>query len=181
MENKKGKEIWIKSDYKMRNVYREYLKETKNPLNLTQTQFSAIFRDYIDMRIKGIVLNNEPFKLPFGLGTVSVKKFKLKPKFTKKGLIRQESLVMNWGETNKLWKKQPELKSKGKAIYQLNKHTDGYIMKFYWDKKRSRVKNLSAYTFKVVREYKIFLSNVLKDENMQVDFFEFKSTKSSIT
>lgn len=62
-----------------------------------------------------------------------------------------------------------ESKKQGKAVYEFNDHTGGYIYRFLWDKKRCKgVTDKNMWVFKPIRSLKRELAFLLK--NNLIDF-----------
>ena len=104
------------------------------------------------MLIEEILLNSEEVRLPYRLGTVRIKKSKMK-------YDDKNKLKIDWAKSKKL----------GKRIYHLNDHTGGYNYRFYWTK--GIVKNITAYSFIPTRTNTRRLASILKDKERQLDYF----------
>jgi hypothetical protein len=110
-------------------------------------------------RVSKEILKGNRFKLPLSLGEIYVVKKKV-------DLSKERSIPKDWKKTSEL----------GKVIFNLNRHTRGFVYKFYWKKDRSNVPNLFLYKFIPCRgDAKIGygkrgLANVIKSGN--TDFFE---------
>lgn len=82
---------------------------------------------------KKMIYENFIFMLPYGGGTISIKSYKPSIDEIKKG-----RKYINWKKT----------KEKGKKIYYLNKHSNGYSYYFKWDKSFVKFRNRKFYKFR---------------------------------
>lgn len=102
--------------------------------------------------MKRIIEDAELFVLPFGLGELRIKK-----KFIDKVLTN----LVNW----------PLSKASGKIIYYSNDHSDGFLMKFYWDKYFGSVTNIQTYSFVASKTNKQWLGRTIK-ANPKIGYYE---------
>jgi len=84
------------------------------------------------------VLDGKRIKLPFGLSDVFINKYKQEVK-NQDGKV---NLPIDWKRTKEF----------GKKIYHLNKHTDGFIFKWFWAKGDAKFKFKDLWSFKAVRK-----------------------------
>jgi hypothetical protein len=168
----------IKTDYGALDIYKKYVKTTKNPKNLTRKQFTAIIKKFYGKIIEGMIIKSVEFNLPHRLGNVRIKKSKVKIKLGKDGNLDKTRLAPDWNACKKLWAKEYPDKTweeitaiKGKPmIYHTNRHTDGFRHKWYWDKSTCLARNSSAYTLNICRAADRRLAKALKDENLVLDY-----------
>lgn len=105
-----------------------------------------------------IIRESFEFKLPFGLGYIRIKANRLKYIIEDGKLLSYKSCP-DWNKTRKFWKEKykdlswEEIKQipNKKIIVHTNEHSDGMVMKWYWDKRFCNVKNQTAYKFKPVK------------------------------
>jgi len=105
-----------------------------------------------------IIKESVEYKLPSRLGFLRIRKTKPKLKI-KNGRIDVNTNVIDWDASWKYWESEyPELtrneikKIKDKrVIFQTNKHTNGEVMRWYWDRTTCKVPNFSVYSFKPVK------------------------------
>lgn len=125
-------------------------------------------REYIDtchhfnkLLSNAIIKESREFKIPHRLGSIRIKSFK-KPVKVKDGKIVINKYCIDWASTKAMWAEiygtsDPiELKkipNKKLAIH-TNEHTNGYIMKWNWNK-FSRLVNKTVYKFRPVKGGKI--------------------------
>ena len=180
MKRTKGKH---KANIIAKDIYKIYKKsletitslrgnQTKGAYNITKTQHNRILRKLNAEVMELMIKEAYEFKVGFGIGTLSVKKKKIKLLYTRDGVLKRKYLGVNWGETNKLWESDPEAKAKKLRIFYTNEHTDGYKFQFYWDKKPKKIKNKTVYQFIATRYYKRYLNQCLKDPNLNLNFYQ---------
>jgi hypothetical protein len=95
--------------------------------------FINLIKDFFTLYFEKIVIERKRYKLPHHLGTHRIKKRKLSSYIHPK---------IDFNSTKKL----------GKTVYHLNKHTNGYYFKWYWDKDNIRLKNKSFYIFELTKK-----------------------------
>lgn len=103
-------------------------------------QSESVYKKVIHMFFieifKKMIHENFIFMLPYSGGTVSIRSFKPKISDIKKG-----RKYINWQKT----------KEAGKKIYYLNKHSNGQLYYFKWDKSFVKFRNRKFYKFKATR------------------------------
>jgi hypothetical protein len=151
-QNSKRGEGNYKKDYGSNDVYKKYKEDVIPELQVDKKLFRKICDDFNRMLIEEILLNSEEVRLPYRLGTVRIKKSKMK-------YDDKNKLKIDWAASRKL----------GKRIYHLNDHTGGYKYRFYWTK--GIVKNITAYSFIPTRTNTRNLASILKDKNRELDYF----------
>lgn len=123
-------------------------------------------RSYVDMchlfnkKISNsIIKNSTEFRLFNRLGLLRIKAFKLTLKFKEDGRLDTRKNAVDWPKTKQLWhdmypdKTDEEIKAipNKKVVIFLNEHSNGYTMKWYWDKRVCNFKNQTVYSFKPVK------------------------------
>lgn len=151
-QNSKRGEGNYKKDYGSNDVYKKYKEDVIPELQVDKKLFRKICDDFNRMLIEEILLNSEEVRLPYRLGTVRIKKSKMK-------YDDKNKLKIDWAASRKL----------GKRIYHLNDHTGGYKYRFYWTK--GIIKNITAYSFIPTRTNTRTLASILKDKNRELDYF----------
>ena len=151
-KNSKRGEGNYKKDFGSNEIY-NYYKDTVLPeLQVDKQTFRKICDEFNKLIIDEILVNSEEVRLPYRLGTIRVKKTKMK-------YDDKNKLKIDWAASKKL----------GKRIYHLNDHTGGYKYRFYWTK--GIVKNITAYSFIPTRTNTRTLASILKDKDRQLDYF----------
>tara|TARA_B100001093_G_C26845837_1_gene1022734 strand:+ start:444 stop:908 length:465 start_codon:yes stop_codon:yes gene_type:complete len=141
-----------KKDHGSDEVYKYYKNKVIPELQVDKQMFRKICDEFNKLIIQQILLNSEEIRFPYRLGTLRVKKSKMK-------YDDKNKLKIDWDASRKL----------GKRIYHLNDHTGGYKYRFYWTK--GIVKNITAYSFIPTRTNTRTLASILKDKNRQLDYF----------
>ena len=164
----KTKKVKYKSDIGLGDIYSEYKKSVKNPLN--RSDFMKTMYSFLKNLVKGMIEESMVFKLPFFLGTIGIKKYDAPDLvFGSDGKIDHNrcNISIDFGETNKLWKEYPELKEQKKVIYHENEHTDGKRVKIKWNYVTFR-----GYTFSPCRNFKRSLAKFIK-LNPNTEYYDF--------
>lgn len=160
------------TDYGIRDAYKFYKKKHKSEDNVSSSEFSAFCKEFNNRISDLIIYENFSFLIPFRLGRIRIRKYKPKVHIKEDGSMDKSRLRPDWNATKKLWKNNEEAKKEKKLIYHLNDHTDGYQHRWFWEKLTSNVKNNSAYSFIPSRNNKRTLAKALKDEDLEIDYFE---------
>ena len=151
-KNSKRGEGNYKKDYGSNDVYKYYKKTIIPELQVDKQTFRKICDEFNKLIIEEILINSEEIRFPYRLGTLRIKKSKMK-------YDDKNKLKIDWAASRKL----------GKRIYHLNDHTGGYKYRFYWTK--GIVKNITAYSFIPTRTNARTLASILKDKDRQLDYF----------
>jgi hypothetical protein len=160
------------TDYGIRDAFKFYKKKHAADENINSSEFSTICKDF-NKRVSNLVIyENFSFLLPFRLGRIRIRKYKPKTYIQKDGTLDKSRLRPDWYATKKLWAKDPKAKEEKKLVFHLNNHTDGFQHRWFWEKLTSNVKNNSAYSFIPSRNNKRTLAFVLKNDELEVDYFE---------
>jgi len=126
--------------------------------NVSRTDYVKICH-LINKKISNaIVTDSLEFRVPYRLGFIRIKTFKQQIKFID-GKLDTQSNSIDWVKTKKLWAEQyPELsKDELKAIknkqlvIHVNDHSNGYTMRWMWDKRFCTTKNKTVYVFSPVK------------------------------
>ena len=146
----------------MKNVLNSYknFRESGGSVTTTRKDFCKITNEF-NKHIIGLVFEGHEVKLPERLGVISVKGKKIKTEFDEE-LGRISNQAIDFGETNKMWAKNPELKEKKQMVYHLNEHSDGVRYRFFWSRDRVLVENKLFYTMVFTRTNKRNLSQLIK-------------------
>lgn len=145
-----------KTDLNIRSSYKRYLKEVKTPVDINS--FIPVANGYMEF-LMGKVREGEEVTLPARLGTLFIQGTKKSLKFNKDGI---PELPPNWGETKKLWDRNPEAKATKKIVYCLNEETNGVVYKVNWSKNRVPIENKIYYNLILTRGNKRAIHNRIK-------------------
>ena len=117
-----------------------------------------------------IMLDNFEFKMPARMGTLSIRKRKPKLRFDEEGKLIN-TMPIDWKATNELWEEDPESKEKKKLVRHMNEHTNGYVPFWYYNPRTGTFRFKNAYKFNATRTVKRALSKVLKDDNINTNYY----------
>ena len=178
LKRKPRRESNIKIHYHNKDIFKAYCKETGNPCNLTQQRFFNIFNEYIEFINDRIVTEGSVFNMPLRTGRIGVFKTKIVYKLKDNGEVDKKGFRVDWNNTVKLWEDiysgytMSEIKDiKDKPlIFFMNKNTDGYNLRFLWDKSSSNTINQFLYRFKPVRNLSRKLASHIKDGTYKNDY-----------
>lgn len=168
---KRGNRTYI-ADYTTKDV--SIIARRDYNVKLSRKKFSEALELIINYIFELILEEGDEYRLPKQLGTLRVKRIKFKLRLGEDGNVNKNSLIPNFHACKQLWKSTypdkswEEIKNiKYKPmVYFLNKHTNGYYNKFYWDKRTSTVKNQSLYKINIVRERTAQLSLLSKQNKI---------------
>lgn len=127
---------------------------------------------------KKIIEESFQFKIPFRLGTLYIKKNKLKITI-RDGKIQKNKMIIDWDATWKYWLNEYPGLTRNEiralpdkvVIYQTNDHSNGYIMGWYWDKKGSNFSNRSVYKFRTTKFNRLDLAKHIKSEDKENEYY----------
>jgi len=167
----------IRPDYGINDIYKYYKENAKSPLD--EKKFKELWKILIKIIIRLIVYRNVDIALPARLGTLCARKIKSKPIVKEDGTVIKNRLGVNYKASWKKWQREyPDLtiheiaKLEGKKpVYHLNEHTDGYKVRWKWDKFTCTVKNQSIYSLAMTRENKQELSKAFSQFN--TDYYQY--------
>lgn len=146
----------IKVTHGINDCYKYYRENYPSPLD--PKTYKQIAYD-INKEISNLIIKESfEYRIPYGLGFLRIKKKKLVFKLYE-GKIDVNKNIIDWKTTWEYWvqkfpgKTRMEIKKlPGKKVFfQTNDHTNGEIMRWYWDKRIAKVKNILLYSFKPVK------------------------------
>lgn len=146
----------IKITHTIDDCYKYYKNEYDGSLN--KKEYKTIAYELNKTIADMIIRDSFEYRIPYGLGFIRIKKVKLKFRLYN-GKIDINKNIIDWKATWDYWEKQYPGKTRaeikkipGKQVFfQDNEHTNGDVMRWYWDKRISRVKNILTYSFKPVK------------------------------
>ena len=182
MTQKKGKSgILI---YGLYMYYRNLLKmkgnlDRKSDFNVTFKEFYTVLSKFNTKVKDAIIYDSWVFVMPYRLGTLYIKKIKMKFKLNQDGSVDKRGLVPDWPKTLKLWAKlypclsKEELKKipNKKLVFYLNEHTFGYKFVIHWQKRCCNIINNGPYEFVFAKGNRRELASVLKS-NPNITYYE---------
>jgi hypothetical protein len=161
------------SDYGIVDIYNFYKanQEEKELAVIPLATFRKLLKYHNNEVAKNIVEHSDEYRIPFRLGYLRVRKFKQRLKLDEEGKLKTRHLRANWEATNKLWDENPLAKESKKIIWHINKHTNGYYYKWYWDKRVCNFKNSTVYSLVMSRAHKRAIPQAVKN-NENLDYYE---------
>lgn len=145
-----------KTDLNIRSSYKRYSKEVETPVEIND--FISIANGYMEFLMQK-VREGEEVTMPARVGTLFIQGTKKNLKFNKDGI---PLLPPNWGETKKLWDKNPNAKATKKIVYCLNEETNGVVYKVNWSKNRVPIENKIYYNLILTRNNKRAIHHSIK-------------------
>jgi hypothetical protein len=125
-----------------------------------------------------IIKESFEFKMPFRLGSISIKKSKTSI-HVKNGKLEKNKLIPDWASTWEYWMKENpgltrkeinQIKDKV-IIYNMNDHTNGYVMRWKWDKSTCNLPNHTVYQFKPTKRNRLSLAAWIKSDERENDYY----------
>ena len=165
-------------DYGIKDIYKYYQDNAQHPLS--HKQFKKVWLDMIKIITDLIVYKNLEFSIPSRLGSLGIRKIKSKAIIKEDGTVLKNRLSRNYKACWEKWTRDypdktpmeiAKIKNK-RYIYYLNEHSDGYKVKWKWDKYTTTVKNQAYYSLAVLRDHKKKLSDAFI--NHKTDYYEYK-------
>lgn len=117
------------------DMYKQYVKDYEEAVDYKT--FKNILETFHNIFVKQMFEQSDILKLPYGLGTVGIVKYKPKT-------ISPKSLSVDYKSSAEY----------GKRIYHLNEHSDGYKFRLYWSKLPQTFPDRYKYQLQLVRTNK---------------------------
>jgi hypothetical protein len=132
---------------------------------LTAQQYGSIVRSFNTALAEHILTTGQRIRLPFGLGELSISKYKPKRHKTftgKSGLpVTIIGLPIDWQKT----------RSAGHLVYHLNAHTDGYRFRWKWFAATAKFDSARCFSFKANRAPSRRLAQLLKTDSQYAQMY----------
>lgn len=157
-----------------RAMYKTYIKEFDGKIKADQ--YEKILDDFFSMVVDKMVTENFTFILPYRLGHICVRKYKTRIKINGNNKVICNS-GLDYDAMWNMWRREypglsdieiAKLADKPK-MFELNKHTNGWLFRIVWIKRFCHVENKIPYKFKPCRWANRFLAKKVK-ENKNIDF-----------
>jgi len=169
----------IQIDYSTGDIYKHYCETTKNPLGLGQKKFNQINKEFFGIVVDKMINENFELTFPRRLGNIKIIKYKVKPKLNEWGNLDKRQLSIDYAGCKKLWKEMYPDKTLDEIyqiqnkplVFHMNKHSNGYRCRWWWDKRTCLVKNAMYYKFDMCRSNDRKLAKELKDPGKILDFY----------
>lgn len=137
---------------------------------VTYSEYSSVL-DLFNLKLRDLILYESfDFNMPHRMGRLAIRKKKLTPWIDKNDKV-VNPLPVDWKATNELWDTDSVAKEKKTLVRHYNKHSKGYVAKWYYSTKTATFKWKSAYVFIPCRTAKQKLAEILKDPNSDVDYY----------
>lgn len=134
--------------------YNEFLVRNSSS-KITYDLFVKIIYAWNNALAKHILDTGVRIRIPYGLGLLTVTKYKPKKyRISKKG-EQIVNLPIDWLETKK----------QGKYVYHMNYETDGFNYYWYWNCYSSHIKTPSIWKLEMARVHSRSLASILKKPN----------------
>lgn len=160
------------------DAYKDFRQEYKLVYpEIRRKEYVSLCHEINNALIDKIIKDPMEFRMPYRLGTLSIKKNKIRLN-VKNGELDKNKLIPDWGKTWEVWQRDyPGLTRKEifdirdkKVIYNMNHHTNGFIMRWVWDKGTCFVPNHSVYYFKPTKANRLELSRWINNEERDMDY-----------
>lgn len=125
-------------------------EDKKSLFYVDPSEFGRVIKRFNELVSAEMIYEGKTFRMPFRMGKIFIRKTKKKISVKNNKIVA--NLPVNWKETKQLWENKPEAKERKILIYYMNKHTDGYVMKVYYEKRTANYKNKSYYRFTFQRD-----------------------------
>lgn len=163
----------IKIDIHTEDFFNYYKKHTfddnaESKFYLTPKQYGAFIKTYFDELTDKMIFENYHFNIPYRMGTLSIRKYQRGIKIVD-GKVR-DNFPVDWNETLKLWERDEEAKEKKVLVKHLNKHSDGYVYKWIWNRQKMNTPNHMKWYFRPTRTNKLKLKAAINSK--MVDFYD---------
>lgn len=165
---KRGKSR-VKADYKFNDIYNFY-KELYKDKALPKATVMEIYKRLFPAIVQLIVFENMDYRMPARMGYLRVKKKLTGPKIDCNGELDTRDLSVDWKATKRMWltkypgKSAEEIKSipDKPVVRELNEHSNGYRVFWFWDKTTNNLKNQNAYYINMTRSNDKILSRGIR-------------------
>jgi len=158
-----------KTDVHEKDFYKYYKTKTQTPV--TKDIFIKIVEEFNDSIMHACIYKNFEFKMPARLGIVRLKKRKSKATFNEDGSLNTRYLAVDWKATLDLWASDTIAKEKKQRVFHLNRHTKGYMFRWYWDRFNMNLVNKSAYHLDMMRKYDRELAKAINNPDLNIDCY----------
>lgn len=168
--------------------FKNEFKDDCKKYNITLKIFNLILKKYYTEISRLIIEECFDYRIPFKLGYLKIKSFKLNLKIVN-GKLDKKKLTPDYAATRKWYMKNfpiecptyhsamlylRKLKLEGKdrkILYHYNDHTSGYTYRWHWNKGFSSIINITIYKFIPIRRNKKAISDWVKKNNNNVNYY----------
>ena len=146
----------------VRETYKDYKKESKNPVSITT--YTKVINAYMKF-LMNHVFAGESVHLPSKFGAIKIIGREQKITIDEDGNVH--GLTPNWRRTKELWDSDPEAKENKKLVYNTNENTNGVIYKFKWYKDLCTLRYKTIFSLIMTRENKRTLHKLVSVEQKE--------------
>ncbi len=176
MQRKPRGEGKIIIDKGMYDGFLYYMKKIRNEekgdkYKVNRSLYGKILKGVNEEIARRMIEDAKSFRMPAGLATIRVKKYRRKVRFRADGTINPRSLAPNWPATMELWEKNDVARKQKKLVYFINDHTDGYSACMMMEKYSSDLGNVLPYCFKPTRKNDRHIAEILLDPYNKTDYY----------
>lgn len=150
------------ASFTMLDMYKSYISKNND---INKHLYYKIINEFNEKISREIVENSYEFKLPFALGSI----------FIDKKIKKNKTSVIDWKATKELWEEDQEYKQNKKLVYELNPHSDGFVMKWKWNKGKFKTTHTKIFSFVPTRYNKRYLAKQIKEN--QINYYDCKVHK----
>lgn len=137
---------------------------------ITYQKYCEVISD-LNIGLRNLIVEKSfDFNIPYRLGNLSIKKSKLEPFINNEGEL-VNILPIDWKATKDLWSIDEDAKTKKTLVRHLNKHSQGYVMRWKYNVLKANYMFKTVYRFIPCRTAKRMITSVVKDENNKVDYY----------
>lgn len=148
-----------KKSYTLRDMYVAYAKK-EGAEQVPYLRFRAILDRFNELVSESILERSEGFKMPCGLGLISIVKYKPKG-------YNSKSLSTDYKSS----------KEYNKRIYHLNEHSNGYKFRLYWSKLPYTFSSRYKYQLMLLRNNKRKLAQLIFNHTDYIDINDIQIYK----
>jgi hypothetical protein len=169
-----GKHNKVKCNNHSTDIYKYYKKQHGNVVpGLTKSVFTKICKEFNGWVVHNITHDSGTFYIP-NLGSLSIKKRLAKAYLLPDGKLITKHLPVDYKSTLELWQRDLDAKEQKKLIRHINKHSDGFKAKFYWEKLNINIRNSHAYVFKPTRIASRILAEVMLNPDIETNYEQYE-------
>lgn len=137
---------------------------------LEYKEFNDLLTD-LNIGLRNLIIEQSfEFNIPYRMGILSIRKNKPEPYIDNEGNL-VNTLPVDWKATKELWANDEQAKEKKTLVRHLNKHSQGYVMRWKYDLSTANYKNKSVYRFVPCRDAKRMITPTVKDQNNKIDYY----------
>jgi hypothetical protein len=182
MEQERPKRGRKSQAYGLLDLHNHYKKSYHNPVD--KKTYKNVLKDFFEMRVDAIILDDLPFVMPKGIGEIRVEQKKILIIKNSKKEVRVINSKLDFVATKAARKALRE--KMGDEAYEampqkdlprvffLNMHSNmyKYDVKWYKPPRASSIRNISVYTFKFTRANNRRFAAHCKDPKKHLSFLE---------